>query len=140
MSLAVLILKNIFQPLFSHISVEAIKKVETIKVKRQAQHILDRMRKAKEIQKQKDILEVQRDLALIRSPAAGLKRPAKEMELDPDDIDEDEPEGGLTTTLPLDTSIDLSGKKTPTVLKAKRKRAKIVEEVQEDSDQEMEAN
>ena len=37
------------------------------------------MKAAKKIQKAKDIREVERDLALIKSPAAGLKKANKEM-------------------------------------------------------------
>ena len=109
-----------------------MQRIEEIKNKRQAQHIFDRWKKAKEIEKQKDIREVQRDLALIRSPAAGLKRPAKEMEIENDGEDmEDEPAAAATE---LDTSIKLSSKKKSKV----RTRARIVEEVLEDSDREME--
>jgi len=48
-----------------------MKRVEEIKGKRQAQYIFDRQKKARQIEKEKDIKEVKRDLALIRSPAAG---------------------------------------------------------------------
>ena len=56
------------------LSVDAMKRVEEIKVKRQAQFIRDRQKKAKLIEREKDAREVKRDMALIRSPAAGLKR------------------------------------------------------------------
>ena len=46
-------------------------RVEEIKGKRQSQYIFDRQKKARLIEKEKDIKEVKRDLALIRSPAAG---------------------------------------------------------------------
>ena len=49
-------------------------RVEEIKNKRQSHFIFQRMKLAKKIQKAKDIKEVERDLALIKSPAAGLKR------------------------------------------------------------------
>ncbi|XP_032685339.1 probable ribosome biogenesis protein RLP24 [Odontomachus brunneus] len=54
-------------------TVEAIKKVETIKQKRQNLHIMQRLRKGRELEQEIDIKEVQRDLSLIRSPAIGLK-------------------------------------------------------------------
>ncbi|KAL1117814.1 hypothetical protein AAG570_004129 [Ranatra chinensis] len=54
-------------------TLEAIKKVEGIKNKRQAAYIMQRLRKGREIETQRDIREVQRDLSLIKSPAAGLK-------------------------------------------------------------------
>lgn len=113
--------------------VEAMKRVEEIKNKRQAQHIYDRWKKAKEIEKQKDIKEVKRDIALIRSPAAGLKRPAKDME-----VDEEETEAVMETSMDLDTTTKHSAKRSS---KKKRiERARIVEEVQEESDNEMLSN
>merc|ERR1712126_315558 len=65
-------------------TIQAMKRVEEIKQKRQAQFIYDRQKKAKEIEKAKDVREVQRDMALIRSPAAGLKA-SKQMEVDQDE-------------------------------------------------------
>ena len=58
-------------------AVEAIKKVETIKQKRQNLHIMQRLRKGRELEQERDIKEVQRDLSLIRSPAVGLKERKK---------------------------------------------------------------
>jgi large subunit ribosomal protein L24e len=54
-------------------TVEAMKRVETIRHRRQGQYMMQRLRKGRELETQRDIKEVQRDLALIRSPAAGLK-------------------------------------------------------------------
>lgn len=51
-----------------------MKKVEKIKHKRSALHILNRFKKAKVLEKEKDLKEVQKNLSLIRSPAAGLIR------------------------------------------------------------------
>ncbi|XP_014244384.1 probable ribosome biogenesis protein RLP24 [Cimex lectularius] len=59
-------------------TVEAIKKIEEIKTKRQNTYIMQRLRKGRELENQRDIREVQRDLSLIRSPAAGLKEREKE--------------------------------------------------------------
>ncbi len=39
-------------------AVEAMKRIEEIKERRQAQHIYDRWKKAKEIERQKDVKEV----------------------------------------------------------------------------------
>ena len=50
-----------------------MKCVETIRQRRQGQYMMQRLRKGRELETQRDIKEVQRDLALIRSPAAGLK-------------------------------------------------------------------
>ncbi|XP_076249724.1 ribosomal protein L24-like [Calliopsis andreniformis] len=55
-------------------TIEAMKKVETIRQRRQNLHIMQRLRKGRELEKERDVKEVQRDLALIRSPAAGLKQ------------------------------------------------------------------
>lgn len=54
-------------------TVEAMKKVEQIRQRRVNTHIMNRLRKGREIEKERDIKEVQRDITLIRSPAAGLK-------------------------------------------------------------------
>lgn len=54
-------------------TVEAMKKVESIRQRRVNTHIMNRLRKGREIEKERDIKEVQRDITLIRSPAAGLK-------------------------------------------------------------------
>ncbi|CAD1477554.1 unnamed protein product, partial [Heterotrigona itama] len=58
-------------------AIDAIKKIETIKQKRQNLHIMQRLRKGRELEQERDIKEVQRDLSLIRSPAAGLKERKK---------------------------------------------------------------
>ena len=122
-----------------------MKKVEEIKSRRQSQFIYDRQKKARAIERKKDVKEVQRDIALIRSPAAGLKRAAKDMEIEEDkDIEDEEAndtsyDTNNTEAIDLDTSINLKtkGGKTKSATKAK-KRTKIIEEVE--SDQEMEAN
>lgn len=126
-------------------TITAMKKVEGIKTRRQAQFIYDRQKKARAIERKKDVKEVQRDLALIRSPAAGLKRPAKDMEIEEDgDIEEEEINDTTLDvnnkeSIELDTSINLKtkGGKSKASMKTKKK-AKIIEEVE--SDQEMEAN
>ena len=104
--------------------VEAMKRVEEIKQKRQAHYIRERQHKARAIERMKDVKEVQRDLALIKSPAAGMKRAAKDMELDEDEEIEE-----------LDTSMnlkDLQKSKTPT----RQKVAKIITEVEADEEME----
>ena len=60
--------------IISFCAVEAMKTVEAIKLKRQAHHIHERQHKGRAIERMKDVKEVQRDLALIKSPAAGMKR------------------------------------------------------------------
>ncbi|EFA03091.1 probable ribosome biogenesis protein RLP24 [Tribolium castaneum] len=62
-------------------AIEAMKKVEHIKQKRQGTYIMQRLRKGRELEQERDVKEVQRDLSLIKSPAAGLKeRKQKEAE------------------------------------------------------------
>ncbi|KYM77787.1 putative ribosome biogenesis protein RLP24 [Atta colombica] len=73
-------------------TVEAMKKVETIRQRRQNLHIMQRLRKGKELEQERDIKEVQRDLSLIRSPAAGLKQRKKQEEAEEQEhmqVDED---------------------------------------------------
>merc|ERR1712034_274697 len=68
-------------------TIKAMQRVEEIKNKRQAHHIFQRMKVAKKLQKQKDIKEVERDLALIKSPVAGLK---KASDLRDEEMEDDE--------------------------------------------------
>merc|ERR1711972_714816 len=103
-------------------TITAMQRVEEIKNKRQSHFIFQRMKAAKKIQKAKDIKEVERDLALIKSPAAGLKKANAEML-------EDEMEDNAE----IDTSLKMTKEKVKV-----RQEAKL-EEIHE-SDTEMEAN
>ncbi len=98
-------------------TLEAMKRVEAIKGKREAQHIFDRWKKAKVIEREKDRREVKRDIALIKSPAVGLaNRPSKAMDVE--EADEEE--------------MDFTSTEIGSVKKAKkRQKARIVEEVEE---------
>ncbi|XP_058801706.1 probable ribosome biogenesis protein RLP24 [Phymastichus coffea] len=58
-------------------TIDAMKKVESIRQKRVNTHILQRLRKGRELEQDRDIKEVQRDLSLVKSPAAGLKERKK---------------------------------------------------------------
>merc|ERR1712212_680469 len=81
-------------------TIDAMKRVEEIKLKRQAHHIHERQHKGRAIEKMKDIKEVQRDLALIKSPAAGMKRTNKDMDIEEDEEEIiEEIESGLDTSL-----------------------------------------
>jgi large subunit ribosomal protein L24e len=60
-------------------TVHAVKKIEAIKQKREARHILNRLKKGKEMEKKKDVQEVQKNISLLRSPAAGMKRVKEEV-------------------------------------------------------------
>ncbi|XP_011553327.2 probable ribosome biogenesis protein RLP24 [Plutella xylostella] len=73
-------------------TIEAMKKVEEIRQRRSNTYIMNRLRKGREVEWQRDVREVQRDISLIRSPAAGLKqRQAEEeeaeMEVEPETIE-----------------------------------------------------
>lgn len=50
-----------------------MKKVTEIRKRREGEFIMKRLRKANAIEKERDIKEVKRDMALIKSPAAGMK-------------------------------------------------------------------
>ncbi|GJQ82028.1 hypothetical protein Trydic_g6904 [Trypoxylus dichotomus] len=64
-------------------TIKAMKKVNEVKTKRQNAYIMQRLRKGRELENERDIKEVQRDMSIIRSPAAGLKeRKAAEAELE----------------------------------------------------------
>ena len=102
---------------------DLLQRIEEIKNKRQAHHIFQRMKAAKKIQKAKDIREVERDLALIKSPAAGLKKANKEMT-----------EEEMENDTEIDTSLNLSMKQ-----KVKAREEAKLEEIHE-SDHEMEEN
>lgn len=103
-----------------------MKRVEEIKEKRQAHYIKERQHKARAIERQKDIKEVKRDLALIKSPAVGMKRAAQEMEMDENEIEE---------VTELDTSLNVKEIVKPR-RSARQKVAKIVTEVEADEEME----
>nr|XP_035138438.1 probable ribosome biogenesis protein RLP24 [Callithrix jacchus] len=52
-------------------TVDAMKRAEEIKQKRQAKFIMNRLKKNKELQKAQDIEEVKQNIHLIRAPLAG---------------------------------------------------------------------
>ncbi len=90
-----------------------MKKVEQIRSRRAGQFITARHDKAKEVQRRNDAYEVTKNIGLIRSPAAGLKK--------------------LAASLDADMDVELV-KAAP----AKQLEARVLEEVH-DSDREMEA-
>ncbi|XP_015783569.1 probable ribosome biogenesis protein RLP24 [Tetranychus urticae] len=55
-------------------TIEAMKTVTQIRKRRESEFVLKRLRKANTIERERDIKEVKRDMALIKSPAAGMKR------------------------------------------------------------------
>ncbi|XP_073819328.1 ribosomal protein L24-like [Musca autumnalis] len=78
-------------------TLDAIKKVTEIKERRQGQFIMERLRKGREVEIQMDVKDVQRNISLIRSPAAGLKeRRAKEEAEEAALMEQDLPEEEIT--------------------------------------------
>lgn len=75
---------------------EAMKRLDEIKQKRVNHHVMSRLRKATEIERQRDVQEVKKNLSLIKSPAAGMKRvhKAKQVEvteeLNEEDLESDQ--------------------------------------------------
>ena len=60
-------------------TIVAMKRITEIKEKRQGHFIMERLRKGHKVEVEMDVKDVQRNIALIRSPAIGLKeRRAKE--------------------------------------------------------------
>ncbi|XP_076863357.1 putative ribosome biogenesis protein RLP24 [Brachyhypopomus gauderio] len=59
-------------------TVEAMQKVETIKQRRQAQFIKNRLKKGKELEKAEAISEVKKNIHLIRAPHAGKAKQLEE--------------------------------------------------------------
>uniref|UniRef100_A0A0K8TPW2 Probable ribosome biogenesis protein RLP24 n=1 Tax=Tabanus bromius TaxID=304241 RepID=A0A0K8TPW2_TABBR len=72
-------------------TLDAIKRVNEIKEKRQGQFVMQRLRKGRDVEIEMDVKDVQRNMTLIRSPAAGLKeRRAKEAAQEEAMMEEDE--------------------------------------------------
>uniref|UniRef100_UPI00398EFED5 probable ribosome biogenesis protein RLP24 n=1 Tax=Pristiophorus japonicus TaxID=55135 RepID=UPI00398EFED5 len=59
-------------------SVEAMKKVQEIKEKRQARFVMNRLKKNKELQTKADIKEVKQNIHLIEAPHAGKAKQLEE--------------------------------------------------------------
>ncbi|KAK2177552.1 hypothetical protein NP493_593g01011 [Ridgeia piscesae] len=59
-------------------TVKAMKKIDMIRVRRQNQFITNRLKKGKELRKEADIKEVEKNIHLIKSPAVGMM--AKKLE------------------------------------------------------------
>ena len=105
-----------------------MKRVEGIKEKRQAHHIKERQKKGRAIERMKDIKEVKRDIALIKSPAVGMKRQFQM------DIDEEvEGEGDVEE---LDTSLNVKDLKAKSKSSPRKKVAKIITEIEADAEME----
>nr|Q6P6G7.1 RecName: Full=Probable ribosome biogenesis protein RLP24; AltName: Full=Ribosomal L24 domain-containing protein 1 [Rattus norvegicus]AAH62237.1 Similar to ribosomal protein L24-like; 60S ribosomal protein L30 isolog; my024 protein; homolog of yeast ribosomal like protein 24 [Rattus norvegicus] len=59
-------------------TIDAMKRVEEIKQRRQAKFIMNRLKKNKELQKVQDIREVKQNIHLIRAPLAGKGKQLEE--------------------------------------------------------------
>ena len=55
-------------------TVDAMKKVSEIRQRREGLHVIKRLQKGRVLEKDRDRKEVERNLSLIKSPAAGLVR------------------------------------------------------------------
>jgi len=97
-------------------SVEAMKRVQELRSKREGKFVMDRLKKGLEVERQMDIHEVKKHMHVIRSPAAGLKRKKEDLEEEMD--------------LEEDVAEQVEG--TPSSSKGKEKKAKV--EVQEEED------
>ena len=72
-------------------TVEAIKRVTEIKEKRTGHYVMERLRKGRKVEIEMDVKDVQKNISLIRSPAAGLReRQAKQAAQDAAMMSEDE--------------------------------------------------
>lgn len=97
----------------------AIKRVNEIKQKRTDHHIMQRLRKGRQNDIENDVKDVQKNMSLIRSPAAGLReRRAKEAAQAAAMMSDDETE-------PI------------TYVDARVLEKQLAEELSDDSDQEM---
>ena len=104
-----------------------MKRIEEIKGKRQSHFIAQRQKAARAQERAKDRKEVARDIALIKSPAIGLKRARAEAE--------GEAQEAVMEDLEMDTNIDTTKDNGVKAKKAKKDVVKIIEEPE--ADQEM---
>lgn len=96
-----------------------MRRIDEIRQKRQNLHIMGRLREGREIETQKDVQEVQRNMSLIRSPAAGLRERNKQESM-VEEIHESDEE------MDIDEKINRSLK-----LKEKPKETSMLEETQD---------
>lgn len=74
-------------------TVGAIKRVSEIKEKRSGLYVMQRLRKGRQKEIEMDVKDVQKNMSLIRSPAAGLReRKAKEAAIEAAMMDQDDEE------------------------------------------------
>ena len=73
-------------------SIKAMKRIDEIRIKRQNQYILNRLKKGKELRKEADVKEVEKNIHLIRAPGAKGKQLERKMVqvIKEEDVDMDE--------------------------------------------------
>ncbi|XP_034230080.1 probable ribosome biogenesis protein RLP24 [Thrips palmi] len=79
-------------------SLEAIRKIDIIRSRRANHFVMQRLRRAREIEMQQEVREVQRDMSLVRLPVAGLRArlAAKERESQVEEIHDSDEEMEVT--------------------------------------------
>ncbi|GAB0099778.1 Probable ribosome biogenesis protein RLP24 [Sergentomyia squamirostris] len=78
-------------------TLNAMNKITEIKERREKHFVMERLRKGTQVEIEMDVKDVQKNMSLIRSPAAGLReRRAKEKELEESQMDEDLEEEEIT--------------------------------------------
>ncbi|XP_043483868.1 probable ribosome biogenesis protein RLP24 [Leptopilina heterotoma] len=122
-------------------TIEAMKKVEVIRQRRQNTHIMQRLRVGREVEREKNIKQVQRNISLIRSPAAGLKERKKleeSMETDDEENDNDNDNDNSIVDEQLVEEIDItkaqkniSFNKSP-IAKQKKQKGKSKQKIQDE--------
>lgn len=73
-------------------TVEAVKKIKNIRERREKHFVMERLRKGTDVEIEMDVRDVQKNIALIRSPAAGLRERQNKAKLSEMDQDEEEEE------------------------------------------------
>lgn len=76
---------------------DAVKRVNDIREKRSGLYVMERLRKGRQVEIEMDVKDVQKNISLIRSPAAGLKeRRAKEAAQEAAMMDAEDDETNIT--------------------------------------------
>lgn len=75
-----------------------MKRVEEIKQKREARFMFERFKQANRIEKERDRNIVKKNIAMIRSPAAGLKKAKKTARVIVEEGDDDHVESDVEDT------------------------------------------
>lgn len=77
-------------------TVEAVKKIKDIRERRERHFVMERLRKGTDVEIEMDVRDVQKNIALIRSPAAGLRERQNKAKLAELGAMEDEEEEEIT--------------------------------------------